>query len=392
MAEERKRRRPTQIDIARRAGVSQATVSQVINGVSGDYQIAPATRQRVLDAVRELGYVANPVARSLKSGRNQMLGLYTFEAVFPTDHRDFYHPFLQGVEAEAAERGYDLVLFTSAGAARERGLFAGGANRLKVADGCVLLGRHLRRAELARLAEEDFPFVFIGRREIEGARISYVAADYATATSRIVAELAKLGHRRIRYLKVPGDAEPTRDRLSGFRRGLKEAGLEPVGTEAGLEPVGTEAGLEPVGKGAGLEAVGKKAGLEAVGVHLVAEPGELRPGLVRTWLDDGVTAFVVEPTEDDRAAAALCAAAEEAGAAVPADCSVAVLGDPPSYCSPPRDWMRFAIPREQMGRDAVDLLIGLLNTPDAEARTLLVPCAFLRGATAGPVPGAERRS
>ncbi|MFF0225457.1 LacI family DNA-binding transcriptional regulator [Streptomyces sp. NPDC004629] len=355
MAEERKRRRPTQIDIARQAGVSQATVSQVINGVSGGYQIAPATRQRVLDAVRELGYVANPVARSLKSGRNQMLGLYTFEAVFPTDHRDFYHPFLQGVEAEAAERGYDLVLFTSAGAARERGLFAGGANRLKVADGCVLLGRHLRRAELARLAEEDFPFVFIGRREIEGARISYVAADYATATSRIVAELTRLGHRRIRYLKVPGNAEPTRDRLSGFRRGLEEAGLDPVG------------------------------------VHLVADPGELRPGLVRRWLDDGVTAFVVEPTEDDRAAAALCAAAEEAGAAVPADCSVAVLGDPPSYCSPPRDWMRFAIPREQMGRDAVDLLIGLLNTPDAEAHTLLVPCAFLRGATAGPVPGGERR-
>lgn len=98
--------RPRQADIAALAGVSQATVSLVINNRSGKYrQITEETRQRVWAAVAELGYVANPAARMLAGGRNGLLGVYTFESVFPLDPRDFYYPFLLGVEEEAERHG-----------------------------------------------------------------------------------------------------------------------------------------------------------------------------------------------------------------------------------------------------------------------------------------------
>ncbi|HEY6799811.1 MAG TPA: LacI family DNA-binding transcriptional regulator, partial [Agromyces sp.] len=114
------RRRATQADIARHLGVSQATVSIALRGGLAAEQVAPATRQSVLDLAAQLGYSANAVARSLRGGRNRILGLFTFEPVFPIEQRDFYYPFLVGVEQGAAESDHELLLFTSAGATGTR--------------------------------------------------------------------------------------------------------------------------------------------------------------------------------------------------------------------------------------------------------------------------------
>ena len=126
-------RRPTQVDIARRVGVSQATVSLVISGGPASAQVAEHTRRAVLEAAAELGYAVNSVARSLKGGRNRLLGVFTFEPVFPVDQRDFYFPFLLGIEEATAEFGYDLLLFSSASAGGDRRIYASGVNRLKLA-------------------------------------------------------------------------------------------------------------------------------------------------------------------------------------------------------------------------------------------------------------------
>src|SRR3954451_14218835 len=76
--------RLTQRDIARMTGVSQATVSLVLNGRSdGDVRIAPETRERVLQAIRERGYVADPIARRLAARDNRIIGVFTYEPVFP---------------------------------------------------------------------------------------------------------------------------------------------------------------------------------------------------------------------------------------------------------------------------------------------------------------------
>ncbi|GAA5179320.1 LacI family DNA-binding transcriptional regulator [Rugosimonospora acidiphila] len=352
----RRRRPPTQIDLARRAGVSQATVSQVINETPDrPARLSPETRARVLDAVRELGYRVNPAARSLKGARNRLLGLFTFEAVFPTDQRDFYFPFLLGVEEEVAEQGYDLVLFSSAGASGPRRIYVDGVNRLKLTDGAVLLGRHVRRTELSELVKEDFPFVFIGRREVPGARVSYVAPDYVSATRDLVRRLVELGHRRILFVKAYQGAEPTRDRERGYRRGLKDSGL----------------------------------GVEAAIVHRLPSSGVVTAPDLGAWVRDGVTAIVADPSEDDSVAASIEAAAAETGLSVPDDLSVALLGDP-SRTETTRDWTRFDLPRPELGRQAVRLLIQLLEADEGEARQVLLDCTQIPGGTVAE-PGRGRR-
>ncbi|MFG1619809.1 LacI family DNA-binding transcriptional regulator [Nonomuraea wenchangensis] len=347
-----RQRRATQVDIARRAGVSQATVSLVLSGGAVSDQIAESTRQAVLAAAAELGYSVNIAARSLKGGRNHLLGLYTFEPVFPTDQRDFYFPFLMGVEEETARQGYDLLLFSSVSSG-DRAIYTGGVNRLKLADGCVLLGRNVRREELAELVREDFPFVFIGRRELPGAELSYVGADYVTATSDLVAELVRLGHRRILYLREPVDTEPTRDREAGYRQGLAAAGIE----------------------------------VDESLIHELADPADLSPAFVGHWTGTaGVTAILVEPSEDNRLTTALDATSTAATMHFPDDCSIALLGDPPSWTPELRDWTRFSLPRADMARTAVQILVDLLGDPHGAARQVTLPCSFVPGDSIGPAP------
>ncbi len=357
MTSQARRRRPTQVDIARRAGVSQATVSLVVSGGPAASQIAEPTRQAVLAAAEELGYAVNVAARSLKGGRNHLLGLYTFEHVFPTDQRDFYYPFLLAVEEETAAQGYDLLLFSSVTAGTDRSIYAAGANRLKLADGCVLLGRNVRREELAALVQEDFPFVFIGRREVDEGSLSYVAADYVTATSSVVAELAALGHRRMLYLRAIEDTEPTRDREQGYRLGLAAAGLD----------------------------------VDEALIQGLADPADLSADHIEHWVSRyGVTAILIEPTEDNRLVDALAAMTDGCRMRFPEDCSIALLGDPPSWTPEQRNWTRFSLPRAEMARAAVRMLIDLLGRTQAAPQQLTIPCTFVPGDSIGPVssPGA----
>ena len=118
-------------------GVSQATVSLVLNGrADADVRIAPETRERVLKAIRSTGYVADPIARRLASRHNRILGVFTYESVFPAGLGDFYHPFLVGIE-ECAERvGCDLLLLTSAPVVDGRRRIFHQDNRLRLGTSC----------------------------------------------------------------------------------------------------------------------------------------------------------------------------------------------------------------------------------------------------------------
>jgi DNA-binding LacI/PurR family transcriptional regulator len=243
-------RRPRIADVARLAKVSPAVVSVVVNGrTDSTIRISPETKLRVWQAVQETGYVANPVAQRLAHGKNRLLGVFTHEPVFPVDQRSFYYPFLVGIEREAEARGYDLLLFTSAhGADGVRSIFRDGANRLLVASGSVLLGWAQDRGEIRRLAEANYPFTYVGRREIEGLSIPFAAADYAAATEQIVDHLVQLGHRRILYLSSLPEREAGIDRRLGFVRAMLRHGLElPATLSTRHDP-----GRHHRGRGAGL--------------------------------------------------------------------------------------------------------------------------------------------
>ncbi|MEU1295170.1 LacI family DNA-binding transcriptional regulator [Streptomyces sp. NPDC005840] len=342
--------RPRQAEVARLAGVSQATVSLVLGAKKQGSAISAETRQKVLDAARSLGYVPDPAARRLAAARNDLLGVFSFTATFPTDVQHSYYPFLVGVEQEAAARGYDLVLFTgsSSGGAGASGPDA--LSRVRLADGCLFLGRHAPTEELRRLVEDGFPVVHIGRRdELEG--LAWVGADYVSASHEVVDRLAALGHRRIVLVREDDEAPASTDREHGFLKGLEQAGL-PAGPEA---------------------------------VFRTADPARtLTPQRLRRWLDEGVTAFVAEETDTGNAWRALRAATAEAGLDCPRDLSLALLGSPPPDLDGETVPAGFDIPRPQLGAAAVRLLAALVA--GEEAAEPLVACPYRPGVTAGPPP------
>jgi DNA-binding LacI/PurR family transcriptional regulator len=239
--------RLTQRDIARLAKVSQTTVSLVLNNRSDVTARIPAeTRDRVLKVIRETGYQADPLARRMLRQRNQILGVFTYESVFPSSSGDFYHPFLAGIEDCAERLGCDLLLFTSAPVTEGRRRIFHENNRLRIADGCLLLGRQIPGDELARLLAEGYPFVSVGRRDDAGGPVPYVGADYVAATAGMVERALALGHRRLAFVGLGVGAESAADRLRGFRRTAGNRARHELPPELGrwYELTGVRAGNE----------------------------------------------------------------------------------------------------------------------------------------------------
>ncbi|MGW7353300.1 LacI family DNA-binding transcriptional regulator [Streptomyces sp. NPDC054784] len=360
-----RRGRPRQADVARAAGVSQTTVSLVLGGNKQGIVIQEATRERVLEAARTLGYVPDPAARSLATARNSLLGVFSFTATFPTDARHSYHPLLAGVEQEAAAQGYDLVLFTGSSAHGPAATTPEQLDRVRLADGCLFLGRHIPARELRRLVQDGYPAVHVGRRdELEG--LAWVGADYVSASADVVRRLADAGHRRVVLVREDDDAPASDDRERGFRLGLERAGL-PAGPEAVFRTADPAAGL-------------------------TAER-------VRAWRADGATAFVAEETDTGGAWRALLDAVAAAGLEAPRDLSLALLGEPPADLVGGPVPTGFDVPRTELGATAVRLLVSVMageplaeepggGEPGGGGRQPgpLVACAFRAGATAGPPP------
>ncbi|MFI5842910.1 LacI family DNA-binding transcriptional regulator [Catenuloplanes sp. NPDC051500] len=347
------RKRITQQDIARMTGVSQATVSLVLNGRGdADVRIAPETRERVLAAIRSTGYVADPIARRLADRHNRILGVFTYEPVFPAGSADFYHPFLLGIEECAERLGCDLLLFTSAPVTDGRRRIFHEDNRLRLADGCILLGRSLDRDELTRLVEEGQPFVSVGRRDDAGGPVPYVGADYLTATAAVVDRAAGAGHRELCYLGDGGEPagssggtggsvpESFADRFAGYRDAARRHGLVPRRERASGRT-----------------------------------PADVLDALVAA----GVTAVLVEEFADG---VALAAVARERGLDIPGDLSMLALGDPTRPAPTDIDFSGYRIPRREMGRQATEVLTALIagEVSRADARRLL-PCGPVEGVT-----------
>jgi LacI family transcriptional regulator len=345
------KQRPRQIDVARLAGVSPATVSLVLNGrTGGNVRISLQTRERVLDAIRELGYVANPVARNLAGGQNRLLGIFTYEAIFPIQNQDFYYPFLVGIEEEATAVGYDLLLYTSTGGPDgRRSIYHDGINRLGLADGAILLGQEREKGELVQLAEEGYPFVFVGRREIPGGALAYVGADYVTATAGVVEHLFALGHRSIAYLGMDITHESAQDREVGYFQAFQQAGFT----------------VDPEW----FQRLDRQATTTAI---------------IEEFLCRGVTAFVVE---HDSAVQALYQAAGDLKLSIPIDFSVAKLGDALSGAPLSIEMTGFTIPRREMGAEAVRLLTRILDGNDLPTRQVMLPCRFVPGNTVARMKG-----
>lgn len=207
----------TIVEVAKRANVSIATVSNVIRGTK---RVSPAVHARVQAAIRELDYYPNEIARSLKVKQTRMLGI-----VLPDITNPFFPEVIRGAEDSAYDRGYFLVTAnTDEQIGRERRVVA--ALRSYRVDGVLLASapghdtRHIQNAIAAGL-----PVVCIDR-PISGVETDAVLLDNVRGGRECVRHLIQLGHRRIAIITGKLDAQIARERLQGYEQALDEAGID----------------------------------------------------------------------------------------------------------------------------------------------------------------------
>jgi DNA-binding LacI/PurR family transcriptional regulator len=203
-------------DVARLAGVSMKTVSNVVHRHP---HVSASTRDRVQQAIDELGYRPNAVGRRLATGRTGILAFAFCDVGLP-----YFAELVSVVYREAAARGYRLLLEqTSYSVEEERAVLTGGESAL--VDGILFQPSVISAAELAEL-RTDVPVVLLGERAAP-ITVDHVMIDNVAAAAEVTMHLAALGRRRIGFLghEPQRQSETSRQRLLGYQRGLEQAGL-----------------------------------------------------------------------------------------------------------------------------------------------------------------------
>jgi LacI family transcriptional regulator len=180
-------------DVARAAGVSTATVSHVINKTK---YVTDETRERVLRAIEQCNYYPNVHARTLASGRSNIIGLLVSDIANP-----FFPELVKSVEAAAFERGYNVLLINTNYDAQRAADYVRRLIELKVA-GVALMTSELDPALIAELARKQVPVVFHNLGSV-GAHMSNVLVDYGVGLEEAVRHLVALGHRHIAHIAGP---------------------------------------------------------------------------------------------------------------------------------------------------------------------------------------------
>jgi len=206
----------TQRELAKLAGVSAGTVSNVI---SGSTRVSEEARRKVLDAIRVLKYQPNLIARSLKTNRTNTLGIVVPDITIP-----FYPKIIRGAEAAARERGHFLIVLDSQ-RSHDLEIDMMALLRQRV-DGILLItaGDYRWSAESAAAIAAGPPVVCVDRLPV-GLDTDSVCVDDCGAAELGVKHLLSLGHQQIAVITGPLTLRNEQERLRGYRRALKAAGL-----------------------------------------------------------------------------------------------------------------------------------------------------------------------
>jgi LacI family transcriptional regulator len=202
-------------DVAQRAGVSIATVSRTVNGIS---TVAPDLAERVWSAVNEVGYVPNTQARALVSGRSHILGLVVSELMNP-----FFPELVQEFEGLAVEQGYEVFVGSSnCDPARTEGLVRRMVQR--GVEGIAVMTFDVDDELIRKLVERAYPLVFVDTGpDLPNVRV--VKVNYGEGIREAVQHLAALGHRRIAFISGPLRIRSAVARREAFLKSMADLGL-----------------------------------------------------------------------------------------------------------------------------------------------------------------------
>lgn len=211
---------PTMHDVARLAGVSQSTVSRVLNESTFAIPVSEETRQRIMAAVEALGYQPNMTARSLRTQRTQMIAVMIGDI-----SNAFYHPIVRVVQDVAQSRDYDVMIFNGDHLYENESRFLASVLRRPV-DGIIMAPHRLTTEDLDRfIKRSSTPIVALGA-QVSHPMIDVVGGTSEPATYEAISWLIReKGHRRIGFLGVAGDMPPGPPRLQGYQRALTDAGI-----------------------------------------------------------------------------------------------------------------------------------------------------------------------
>jgi len=345
-------KRPTQQDVAHQAGVSRATVSYVLNGLSnGRVPISDETRARVMQAIAELGYVPDASAQALRSGSTHTIGL-----IIPDMNNPHFWQTADGVEQAARAAGYHLLLSSmDLNPQIGQDVFRDLARRR--IDGLILMGAFVSRSEAARttlseLLARRLPIVEIADHHNLEYDVDCVWSNYHEVTAALMTHLLSLGHRRIGLIFGVASADLGQDRLQPYQDSLRAAGL-PLDPQL-IAECGTT--IE-----AGYRATRQLLGLATPPTAILVINDMLAMGVLR--------------------------AAGDLGLRVPADLSLASYDDIPEA--------QYLVPRLttatkdafRLGQEAMRLLLARLADPGRSRQTQAVPPQIIFRESAGPVPG-----
>ncbi|MFE2546642.1 LacI family DNA-binding transcriptional regulator [Actinacidiphila glaucinigra] len=305
-------------ELARRSGVSTATVSRALNGRA---EVSQSTRERIRRLAGELGYAPNEPARTLVRRRSDTIGL-----LWDTGHesRGLHHPFLQGLLASVrtalSEAGYHLMLLTTAGPQEPESTYVQAVRRHSL-EGVIAMGRPADDRALRALAASGIPCAGLDVA-LDGPRTVGVASDNTGGAEAAVAHLHSLGHRRIATVTGPPELTPAAERLAGFRAACARLGLAVPQEYVAAGDFFLDSGRHAVRRLLALPepptALFAAGDMMAIGaLHAVADAGLSVPGdLAVVGFDDIDAATLVRPAlttvaQDDRAlgtaaVAALC--------------------------------------------------------------------------------------
>ncbi|MFD3588980.1 LacI family DNA-binding transcriptional regulator [Streptomyces sp. NPDC058683] len=334
---------PTMADVARSAGVSVATVSHVLNETR---PVLPHTRQAVLDAIEELGYTPNTLARSLVTSRTRSIGLAVSAITNP-----YFTEILQGVEAAALEHGYSLLIADPHDDPEHERKVVQLLHERRV-DGMIVAPSAEPRALLAYLDRHAVPTVLLDRVIDVGTdatpRFDQVCAENTEPTARLVTHLAGLGHRRIGLVAGLPGLSTTGERITGYRQGLATAGL-------------------PLDEGLVVPGHSESAGAERATTTLMS-------------LTVPPTALV---TANNAMTIGALRALRAHGFSVPDDIALCCFDDFAwADLFSPR-LTAVAQPSREIGAEAVRVLLERLAVPDRPARTVRLPCTFVHRTSCG---------